>query len=178
MDQPAARQDKKRVKFSVTGNTAQTYDQAAFFYAITDVVKSSAYELATVTPAVSRFTNAQIGLYVRDKPAQVVNAHITDASASAVISTMIVEPARYEINGAVLIDQQYADGFQAASDFQTTRGSLPLDFICDGWSFLRLINEQQGTAATYNVTFAMNFGVDQRNRVIRTAPTVVKSSAS
>lgn len=169
----------QRVKFSVTGTaTSAGKDQVPFFYAIADTAKDSGHDLATPSPAVTRFTALQVGQYIERRPAQIVNINVTAADSSETVSSMVIEPVRYEIAGAVLTDRVDADDFQDAKDFQTTRVTIPMDYVVDGWSFIRLINDQNSAPkASYTVSFTLNFGPDQRAEVARINPRVTKSSA-
>lgn len=176
----APRAAVQRVKFSVSGTTTSAgKDQVPFFYAIADTAKDSGHDLVTPTPAVTRFNALQVGQYVERRPAQIVNINVTGADSSETVSSMVVEPVRYEIAGAVLTDRIDADDFQDARDFQTTRVTIPMDYTVDGWSFIRLINDQNNSPnASYTVSFTLNFSVDQRAEVARINPRVTKSSAA
>ncbi len=166
------------VLFYVTG-TAQAgvlaFDQAWLCSQLADAPIDTTYAIATVTPAVSRFSNAQVADFVSFEPLLVINANIVAASAAAVISGMTITPVRYDIFGNQALAAQYQAAYQNASDFQTTRGQFPLDQILDGYTYLRCLSPIQAVAATYTIALMFGPRQDRRAQVPRVSPVMVKS---
>jgi hypothetical protein len=163
----------------VTG-TAQAgvlaYDQAWFFSQLADAVIDATYAIATVTPAVARFSNAQVADFISYEPLFVMNANITAASAAAVISGMQITPVRFDPFGNQALAAQYQASYQTAADFLTTRGQFPLGEVVDGYTYLRGITPIQAVAATYTIAFMFGPRPDRRQQVPRVQPQVVRSA--
>lgn len=163
----------------VTG-TAQSgvlaYDQAWFFSQIADTPEDSTYVIATVTPAASRFSNAQVADFITYEPMFAINANIVAASADAVISGMTMRPVRFDPFGNAAAASQYQAAYQTAADFQTDRGQFPLAEVIDGYTYIRAISPIQVAAATYTVSFTFGPRQDRRASVPRVSPVVVKTA--
>lgn len=151
-------------------------DQAWFFSQLADNVIDATYAIATVSPAATRFSNAQVADFISYEPLFCINANVVAASAAAVISGMQITPVRYDPFGNVAVAAQYQASYQTASDFQTTRGQFPLGEVIDGYTYLRGLSPIQAVAATYTVAFMFGPRQDRRTQVPRVSPVVVKSS--
>ncbi len=162
----------------VTGTAAAgvlVYDQAWFFSQLADTPIDVTYAIATVTPAVARFSNAQVADFLTFEPLFVINANLTAASAAAVLSGMTVTPVRFDPFGNQAVASQYGAAYQTASDFQTTRSQFPLGEVIDGYTYLRALSPIQAVAATYTLAFTFGPRQDRRAQVPRVSPVVVKS---
>lgn len=163
----------------VTG-TAQAgvlaYDQAWFFSQIADTPVDTTYAIATVTPAVARFSNAQVADFITFEPLFCMNANIVASSAAAVISGMTITPVRFDPFGNQALAAQYQAAYQTAADFQTTRGQFPLGEVIDGYTYLRALSPIQVVAATYTVAFMFGPRQDRRQNVPRVSPVVIKTA--
>ena len=163
----------------VTG-TAQAnplqFDQAWFFSQLADVPIDTSYAIAIVTPAVSRFSNAQVADFLTFEPLFVINANIVAASDDSVISGMTVTPVRFDPFGNAAQASQYQAAYQTAADFQTTRGQFPLGEVIDGYTYLRALSPIQATPATYTIAFMFGPRQDRRAQVPRVSPVVVKTA--
>lgn len=167
------------LKFTLTGTApgAHTYDQGYFMAYQADVVISAAYALATMTPAVSRFTNLQVGAFIAFNMAYLRGVNITAADSATTVSSLIVQPARYTPFGEVQEERIDASAFQTAADQQTTRVTVPLGFPVDGYSFVRTISDANATPASFQAAFICGPSNDRRQGIINSGPVVVKSSA-
>jgi hypothetical protein len=162
----------------VTGTASAgilVYDQAWFFSQLADTPVDTTYSIATVTPAVARFSNAQVADFITFEPLFCINANIVAASAAAVISGMTITPVRFDPFGNQALAAQYQAAYQTASDFQTTRGQFPLGEVIDGYTYLRALSPIQVAAATYTVAFMFGPRQDRRVNVPRVQPVAVRS---
>lgn len=163
----------------VTG-TAQAgvlvYDQAWFFSQLADQAIDTTYAIATVSPAVPRFSNAQVADFISFEPLFVINANIVAASADAVVSGMTVTPVRFDPFGNQAQASQYQAAYQTAADFQTKRGQFPLGEVIDGYTYLRALSPIQAVAATYTIAYMFGPRRDRRSDVPRSSPVVVKTA--
>lgn len=168
-----------QMRFGVAGTApgAHTYDQASLFFAETDSAISSSYALATVTPSVSRFNNAQVGDFIALNPMHIRNLNVVGADSADTIASMEIRPVRYTPFGEDQSETIYANAFQTAGDFQTTRVQVPIAFTVDGYSSLRIINDANATPAAYNLTVTFGARADRRLEVPAAGAAVIKSSA-
>ncbi len=167
-----------QIKFRVTGTAvgAHTYDQASFYFQVADtVIAATTYVLATVTPSVSRFSNAQVSDYLTFSPMFLRNINIVGANSAAAVSSIEVQPIRTTPMGQSQSDSVYASSFQTATDFQNTRVQIPIGEVVDGYSSIRIINNAEATAVTYNVTHTFGPRLDRRLDVPRSTPAVIRS---
>lgn len=170
-----------QIKFRVTGTAlgAHTYDQAAFFSQLGDVViAATTYVLATVTPAVTRYSNAQVADFLTFNPLPLRNANIVSvagADASAAASSIEAQPFRITPMGQQATDVIAATSFQTSVDYQTNRVQIPMALAVDGYSYLRIINAAQATAVTYTVSFTFGPRLDRRLEIPEAGAAVINS---
>lgn len=169
-----------QIKFRVTGTAVgtHTYDQAPFFCQLGDVViAATTYVLATVTPAVSRFSNAQVADFLTFNPLPLRNLNIVGSNSANAVSSIEVQPTRITPMGQSANDSEYASSYQTASDFQNTRVQIPLAVVIDGYTYLRVINSAEATAVTYTAGVTFGPRLDRRLEVPPATPALIKSTA-
>ena len=173
-----------QIKFRVTGTAlgAHTYDQAGFFSQLGDVViAATTYVLATVTPAVTRFSNAQVADFLTWNPLNLRNVNIVSVSgtdAAAAASSIEARPYRITPMGQENTELVAATSFQTSVDFQTNRVQIPLSLTVDGFSYIRVLNEAQATAVKYTVSFTFGPRLDRRMEVPDSCAALIRSSGA
>lgn len=173
-----------QIKFRVVGTAlgAHTYDQAGFFSQLGDVViAATTYVLATVTPAVSRFSNAQVSDFLTWNPLFLRNINIVSVSgtdAASAASSIEARPYRITPMGQESTDLVAATSFQTSVDYQTNRVQIPLGLTIDGYSYVRIINEAQATAVRYTCSFTFGARLDRRLEVPDSGAALIRSSGA
>ena len=166
-------------RFTVAGTApamAVVNDYADFFFAQSFSGSAPATAAAaTITPSASLFTNAQVGAFLSYNPMQLRNLNVTGADVAATVSSMQVEPHRETPMNQSQSDTIYATQYQNAGDFQATRVQVPLDFVVDGYSFLRLVSTGNATPASYTAQFIAGPRPDRRLEVPSSPPAVIVS---
>lgn len=169
-----------QIRFSVTGTAvgAHTYDQASYFDKIGDsVIAATTYVLATVTPSVSKFTAAEVAEYLSDRPMHLRNINIVGSNSADAVASLEVRPIRLTPEADEETTSIYANAFQNASDFQTTRVQIPIDVTIDGYTFIRCINDAEATAVSYKPTFTFGPLTDPRAMVPASGAALLRTTA-
>lgn len=169
------------VQFSVTGNVpagAVVNDQAWFFAQLGALVIDATYAIATMTPTVTRFTNAQVADWFTWNPTYCAAANITSASSAAVLSSMQLRPQREDPYGSAANDAFFQASFQTADQYQTGRGQFPIDDTIDGYTYFNLTNTATNPAASYVIAWFFGPRYDRRVGVPKGQPVNVVSPGS
>lgn len=167
------------ITFAVTGTAqagALAWDQAWFFSQIGDAAEGATFAIATMTPASTAFSNAQVADFLTFQPFCVVNMNLVSASAAAVVSGLQMRPVRLTPFGTSAASTVYNLQYQTTADFQTTRGQIPFAEIVDGYTYMRVNTPIQAVAATYNLSWLLGLRPDRRSQVPMLAPQVLNSS--
>ena len=169
------------MRFRVVGSAldAYLYDQATFFSVLTSVlIDAATYQLATITPASSRFNAAQIAEYISLNPMQLRNINfpnVAGSDAAAATSSLAVVIQRVNPFQQSAQDTQNVNDKATAAEYLQNRAQIALDEKLDGYSSISITNDQQATAVTY--TAAMLFGarLDRRIEVTDQGAVIVRS---
>lgn len=158
------------VQFSVTGTAPAgpaVNDQAWFFAQLGSTALDTTYAIATMTPTVTRFTNAQVADWFTWNPTFCAAANITSASAAGVVSSMQLRPTRIDPYGSAANDASFQASFQTADQYQTVRGQFPIEDVIDGYTYFDLTNTATNPAASYVIAWFFGPRYDRRTAVPR-----------
>lgn len=166
------------VQFQVTGNAPAgpvVNDQSWFFSQLGSAALDATYAIATVTPTVSRFTNAQVADWFTWNPTFCAAANITSASSAGVVSSMQLRPTRNDPYGSSANDASFQASFQTADQYQTVRGQFPIEDVIDGYTYFDLTNTATNPAASYVIAWFFGPRYDRRSAVPRGTAVAVQS---
>ena len=166
------------VQFSVTGNLPAppiVNDQAWFFSQIGSTPLDNTYAIATMTPTVSKFTNAQVADWFTWNPTFCAALNVTSCNSAAALSSMQLRPTRFDPYGSAANDANFQAGFQTADQYQTGRGQFPIEDTIDGYTYFDLAWTAQNPVVSF--VAAWFFGPRHDRRVLVPKGTAVAVSS-
>lgn len=165
-----------QIKWSVLGTApGVAYDQANFGDFPGIPIIAATYALATITPSVLYYTNAEIAQTLLANPSQLRNLNVTQADSAATVASIVVRPTRATIYGENATVEIQASGFQTPQDFQATRVQIPMDVVMDGATPVVITNDSNATPASYKITFTFGLGPSRGAEVPNYGPATIRS---
>lgn len=169
-------EDAQPMSFSVLGTApgAHTRDQANFFFRDPPAAETG-NALATVTPAVSSFTMAEVASYIAETgPLRIVSWNFSGADSPVTITSLKLTPRRLTPFGDEGRKDYLATTYLTADQFQDTRLNIPLAVTVDGYTGVQITNTANATPASYSLAVMFAASLDKRLTVPSAPPVAMR----